>query len=354
MKIFIKKCLYTKNIKLLLEGDKMNAGKLDWDDLKKIIEDNRGVHREDVVVRSGIGEDCSVINFGDYECVLSTDPITGAEKNIGRLAVNINCNDIASAGVSPVGIMVTILAPVGCELEQIKKVMHEISIEAEKYNIEILGGHTEVTEAVNKLIVSCTVVGRCRAGRAISTKGARIGDDIIVTKFLGMEGTSILLNDYYKYIAPIISEEEKAEIKSYEENLSVIKEGIIAGKFGVHSMHDITEGGVLGALWEVAESSRLGFAVYEDRMPVSCITRKICDKLQIDPLRLISSGSMLITTECGEKLIALLEKEGVSGVIIGKITEGKGIIISESGNLEVTPPDRDELFKFFERTKLNN
>lgn len=329
----------------------MKAGKLDWDDLKKIIDDNRSVHREDVIVRSGIGEDCSVISFGDYECVLSTDPITGAEKNMGKLAVNINCNDIASSGVEPVGIMVTILAPVGCELEQIQDVMHEISTEAEKYNIEILGGHTEVTEAVNKLIVSCTVIGKCRAGKAISTKGARIGDDIIVTKFLGMEGTAILLNDYYQYIADIISVEEKHEAEAYGENLSVIEEGIIAGRFGVHSMHDITEGGVLGALWEVAESSGLGFTVYKEKMPISCVTRKICSKLKIDPLRLISSGSMMITTENGEKLIELLKKEGIQGTIIGKITDSRGIILSESGSEEVTPPDRDELFKFFERIK---
>lgn len=136
----------------------MKAGKLNWDDLRNIIEGNRGVLRDEVVVHSGIGEDCAVINFGDWDCVLSTDPITGAGKNMGKLAVNINCNDVASSGAEPVGIMVTILAPEGTRIEEIKELMNEIGAECSRLGIEIMGGHTEVTAAVNKMIVSCTVI----------------------------------------------------------------------------------------------------------------------------------------------------------------------------------------------------
>src|SRR3712207_4454226 len=143
----------------------MQIGKLEWKDLKNIINNNRGVKREDVRIRSGIGEDCSVINFGEYECVVSTDPITGADKNMGKLAVHINCNDIASCGVEPLGILVTILAPANTKLKEIQDIMNEINDESEKLNIEILGGHTEITDAVNKIIVSCTVMGRSEERR---------------------------------------------------------------------------------------------------------------------------------------------------------------------------------------------
>ena len=115
----------------------MKAGKLDWKDLKSIIDRNRSVERKDVRVRSGIGEDCSVINFGDKECVVSTDPITGADINSGKLAVHINCNDIASCGIEPVGILVTILLPERAVLEDINRLMGEISEEARKLNVEI-------------------------------------------------------------------------------------------------------------------------------------------------------------------------------------------------------------------------
>lgn len=327
----------------------MKVGKLNWDDLKKIIDDSRGAIRNDVRIRSGIGEDCSVIDFGEYECVVSTDPITGAEKNSGKLAVNINCNDIASAGVEPLGILVTILAPEGSSLEDIKSVMKEIGEETKKLNVEILGGHTEITRAVNKMVISCTVIGKGLKDKSIATSGAKENDDIIVTKLLCLEGTGIVVNDYEDKIKGILTHEEIAEAKTYLNSLSVVREGVIAGKFGVNSMHDITEGGVLGALWEVAKASNLGFRVYKEKMPISHITEKICKKYSIDPLRLISSGSMLITTKNGDKLIEVLKEQGIEASIIGKIVKQKGVLIEGNIEKEVLPPERDELFVLEER-----
>lgn len=322
----------------------MKPGKLNWDDLKQIIDENKSVIREEVKVHSGVGEDCSVIGFGDYDCVLSTDPITGADSDIGRLAVHINCNDIAASGVEPLGILVTILAPEGATIEDIKAVMKQIDEETKKLNVEILGGHTEVTSAVNKLIVSCTVIGRGKAGTAVPTAGAEPGDDIIVTKKLALEGTSIVVKDYREKVLESLTEEEIEEAESYAEMLSVVREGTIAGKFGVNSMHDITEGGVLGALWEVAQAAGVGFKVYEDKMPLSEVTRKVCNIFNIDPLRFISSGSMLITTKNGEELVKVFEKQGITSTIIGNITKEKGILVRRSIEEEVAPPERDELF----------
>ncbi|MBP2033212.1 hydrogenase expression/formation protein HypE [Clostridium algifaecis] len=329
----------------------MKVGKLDWDDLKNLIDKNKTVLRDDVRIRNGIGEDCSVINFGEKECVVSTDPITGASKNGGRLAVHINCNDIASCGVEPIGILVTILAPEECTLDDINNIMKEIDDETKKLNIEILGGHTEVTRAVNKLVISCTVIGKGDKGKAVSTAGAKENDDIIVTKNLCIEGTSIIANDYERKIDNVLSKEEIEEAKSYIKNISVVKEGIICGKFGVNSMHDITEGGLLGGLWEVAKASGIGFKIYKDKMPITEITKKLCNAYGIDPLRLISSGSMLITTNRGEKLIDLLKSEGIEASIIGKMTGNIGVMIDKEYEVQVEPPERDELFVLEEKLK---
>lgn len=322
----------------------LKEGKLSWDALEEIIEGNRGKSREEVTLHSGIGEDCTVINFGDYDCVISTDPITGAGRNLGKIAVNINCNDIASSGVEPIGITVTILAPEGTKLQEIKEVMKEIGQEAEKLNMEVLGGHTEVTSAVNRMVVSCTVIGKAKAGKAVASSGAKIGDDIIVTKYMALEGTAIIANDYEEKVRKFLSKEEIEEAKSLIEYLSVKKEGLIAGDLGVNSMHDITEGGLLGALWEVAAASKVGFRIYENKVPIKKVTKKICTYLDIDPLKLISSGSMLITTDKGEELIKELEVNGINATIIGKITEGRGSLVKDNNEIEVMPPDRDELF----------
>lgn len=322
----------------------MRVGKLNWDELKYIIDNHRGKLREEVKVSNGVGEDCAIINFQKEQCVVSTDPVTGASENIGKIAVNINCNDIASCGVEPLGLLVTILAPPTTTLEELHDLMEEIHEEAYKINVQIIGGHTEITEAVNKLIVSCTAIGKSDKWNAIGTAGAKNGDSIIVTKNLCLEGTSILVNDFEAKSREVLTEEEIMEAKSYANHISVVKEGIIGGRCHVSSMHDITEGGVLGALWEVTDACNLGFIVEEDKMPVTDITKKLCAKFEIDSLKLISSGSMLITCSNPEEVLNCLTEENIKGTVIGKITEKDGIIISQGKERKVLPPEADELF----------
>lgn len=322
----------------------MQEGKLNFDDLRNIILDNKTIKRSEVKVRNDVGEDCSVIDFGDCEGIFSTDPITGANENIGKLAVHINCNDIASAGGEPIGIMVTILAPVSSSLEEINKIMSEIDKESAKIGVEIIGGHTEITSAVNKMVVSVTVIGKNLKGKSIKTAGAQLGDDIIVTKTIGLEGTYILINDYIERAKNILSEKEIEQGKELINKISVLEEGKIGGNFGVHSMHDITEGGLLGGLFEVAMAANKGFKIFKEKIPMLDITKKICDEFKIDPLRLISSGSMLITTSNGEALIKILNENSIEASIIGKICEEGGILVDGEKRINVEPPKTDELF----------
>jgi hydrogenase expression/formation protein HypE len=322
----------------------MKEGKLDFDDLRNIIFNNKTIKRSEVKVRNDVGEDCSVIDFGDCEGIFSTDPITGANENVGKLAVHINCNDIASSGGEPIGILVTILAPTSSSIEEINTVMHEIDEEAAKIGVEIIGGHTEVTGAVNKMVISVTVIGKNKKGKSIKTAGAKVGDDIIVTKSIGIEGTFILINDYEERIKKILSKKEIEFGKNLIDKISVLEEGKIGGEFCANSMHDITEGGLLGGLFEVAMASGKGFKIFKDKIPVLDITKKVCTEFQIDPLRLISSGSMLITTKNGEKLIEKLKEKGIEASIIGTVCEKDGILVDDNKETNVEPPKRDELF----------
>lgn len=322
----------------------MKEGKLDFEDLRNIILNNKTIKRNEVKVRNDVGEDCTVIDFGEYEGVFSTDPITGASENVGKLAVHINCNDIASSGGEPIGILVTILAPVSSSLEEINKVMNEIDEEAAKINVEIIGGHTEITSAVNKMVISVTVIGKNLKGKSVKTAGAEINDDIIVTKTIGLEGTCILINDHEERLKKVLSKEEIEFGKSLINKISVLDEGRIGGEVGVNSMHDITEGGLLGGLFEVAMASNKGFKIYKDKIPVLDITEKVCQEFKIDPLRLISSGSMLITTKNGEKLVRKLNEAGISASLIGKVCEEGGILVDKGKEINVEAPKRDELF----------
>lgn len=325
----------------------LKIGKLPTDVLKKCILDNISIKRPEVLVHSGIGEDCSIISFKDQCCVLSSDPITGSSSSIGRLAVHISCNDIASSGVEPVGILVTILAPEETTEQDIYDLMNEINNAASEIGVEILGGHTEVTAAVNKLVVSTTAVGKGPIDGYISSSGVQTGDSIIVTKFAGLEGTSIIANDLEDSLRGKVSREILDNAKGFISMISVVKEGMIGQKTGVTSMHDATEGGLLGAVWEIAEASQKGFEIYKDRIPIKHETEQICSILDLNPLKLISSGMMVMTTSDGEALLSALSAEGINAACIGSIINDKNrrVLISSSAEENVEPPEADELFK---------
>lgn len=328
----------------------MKEGKIPPELLKSLVFNNIKVKSKEVIMRPEIGEDCAAIDFGSYACVLSTDPITGAEKGAGTLAIHVSCNDIATSGVRPVGIMVTILAPPTATKEDIGRVMEEAGEAAAVLGVEIIGGHTEITGAVNRIVISTTAVGKVLKDRIVRSSGAQTGDDVIMTKWAGLEGTSIIAADKEKELAGRLSLEEIETAKSFIRHISVVEEGVAAGEFGANSMHDVTEGGILGAAWEVAESSSRGVDIYIDEIPVREVTQKLCNAVGIDPYRLISSGSMLITAKNGAELVRILEEKGIPSTIIGRIT-GQGRNIIKNGKVyPLSPPDVDELFKALEFT----
>ena len=326
-------------------GESMKEGKIPSELLRELVFDNIKVKHEDVILGPEIGEDCTAIEFGDYACVLSTDPITGAEKGIGALAVHISCNDVASSGVRPIALLITIMAPLSTTEEDIRAIMKDAGEAAALLNVEIAGGHTEITSAVNKVIVSTTAIGKILKHKIVKTSGAKIGDDVVMTKYAGLEGTAILATDRESELRDRLTDEQLEKAKGLSSQISVVKEGILAGELGANSMHDVTEGGILGAAWEIAESSNTGVEIYLESIPMLHETKLICEVFNLDPYRLISSGSMIITCADGNELVEQLNKAGITAAVIGKITEKERIIIVDGIKSELEPPGPDELFK---------
>ncbi|SDJ98159.1 AIR synthase family protein [Natronincola ferrireducens] len=325
----------------------MKIGKVPTEVLREVVFKNIKHKRPEVLVRPGIGEDCAVVDFEENVCVMSTDPITGAVKDIGSLSIHISCNDVASNGVEPIGVMMTILAPVGTTKEDLDYVMKEANKAAASINVEIIGGHSEITDAVNRMVISTTAIGRQRKKDMVTSKGAKVGDAVIMTKHGGLEGAAIIAHDLEKVLKDKVTEETIKSAKAFGEEISVVKEGVLAGKIGVHGMHDVTEGGILGALWELAEASNLGIEVYEDKIPIRPETLEICKALSINPLRLISSGVMVMAVPQEKKnsLMEILETVGIKATEIGKITENEKIIVKGNSIQILEAPETDELYK---------
>ena len=327
----------------------LKIGKVPPEILRSVVYPHLGVMRKEVLVHSGFGEDCSIIDFGENVAVVSTDPITGANKNSGYLSVFVSCNDIAACGANPLGIMVTLLLPAGSDEHMLKDLMEGIHNAANEIGVEVLGGHSEITDAVVKPIISVTALGIAKKNEYVTSSGAKSGDDVIVTKALGLEGTAILASDYEELLIKTIPVELLHRAKSFIEKIGAIEEGLVAAKVGASAMHDITEGGLLGAVYEVAEASGVGIKIIKDKLPILPETKAVCDFFQIDPLGLISSGSMLICTPKGNEVLEALASRGIDAYIIGKVTEKEKLLISENDCISILPPERDELYTAIER-----
>lgn len=327
----------------------LKAGKLDSELLKKIVFDKITYRRPEVLTRPGIGEDCAVVDFGSYDCVMSTDPITAAISDIGRLSIHISCNDIASNGIQPLGIMLAVMLPVGTTEEEIEEMMRQAGEVSARLGVEIIGGHTEITPAVNTPVIVSTAIGRAPKSGSQQADQIVPGDYIMITKAAGLEGSGIIACDYEEELKTILTDAEIQEAKSLLDQVSVVEEGVAAGAIGTHGMHDVTEGGVLGAVWELCQIAGAGAEVWVDEIPVKEVTKKICNHFDIDYLRLISSGCMVIMVEPDKKdaMEAAMAEIGVEISCIGRITEAdKGIIMKTGDNIEeVAPPASDELYK---------
>lgn len=331
-----------------MSGKKLEIGKLDTNQLKELIFDSIRRVRDEVLVRPTVGEDCAVVDYGENSLVISTDPITGTSQEIGKLAVHINCNDIASNGIEPIGIMITLMVPPSTLEDEIKYIMKQASDEAAKINVEIIGGHTEVTDAVNKIIISATAIGMTKTDKVRNKEVIKPGYKIIMTKSAGLEGTGIIAYELEKELKSVIGIESLERAKKILDKVSVVREGVLAGKLGVTSLHDVTEGGLLGGIWELCAKEGLGCDIYEKDIYITKETKDICTYLNINPLRLISSGTMimLVAPHISDVVVSKLKEEDIRCSVIGELTKGNIRLIKNNGDIElVKPPKGDELYK---------
>ena len=324
----------------------MEIGKLKESVLKRSVIKQLHVKRPEVGSGPSIGEDCATLQVGpDEEIVMSTDPITGTASDIGELAVTVSINDLASAGAEPIGILLTILLTPRMREAKLKAIMEQVDNACKRYNVQVMGGHTEVTEVVNQPLISVTAVGKVKKGQMVSTGGAKPGMDLVVTKWIGLEGTSIIAKDHEEELLTRLPKNLVDTAKGFDKYLSVLPESRVAVEHGVAAMHDITEGGIFGALWEMGEASGVGLDVDLKSIPVKQETIEVCEFFGINPYELISSGAMLIATNDGNGLVRKLAEAGVASAIIGKSNSSNDKrVISGDEVRFLEPPKADALY----------
>ncbi|MDQ7819521.1 MAG: AIR synthase family protein [Armatimonadota bacterium] len=325
----------------------LRPGKIPPDLLQRVVFAHLGARRPEVLVRAGIGRDCAAVDLGEAACVVTCDPITAASHHLGRLAVHVACNDLATTGAEPVALLLTLLLREGTTPEDLEAIVAEAGRTAATLGVEIVGGHTEVTPGIDRTLAVVTALGRAPRG-AVLAAGARPHDAVILTKGAAIEGTAILAADLAERLRPVLGEEGLARARAFIERISVVPEGLIAARAGASALHDVTEGGVLAGAWELAEASGRGIVLRADDVPVLPETQAICHALDLDPLALIGSGAMLICTSDPRGMLRALAEEGIPAAEVGVITDGDRVVVRGGRARPLVPPERDEIYRVFE------
>lgn len=280
--------------------------------------------------------------------MLTTDPITGAQQDLGWYAVYVATNDLAACGAEPVALAMTVLLAPGRARADLARVMRDASEAAAAIGVEIAGGHSEVTAGIDRTMVVMTALGRARRDRVVRSGGARPGDALLLTKSAGVEGTAILAAELAARLRPAVGDALLEQAQAFRRQISVLPEGRAASGAGVHAMHDVTEGGVLGAAHEMAAASGIGVSLDGDRVPVAPETRAVCDRLGVDPLALIGSGALLIATPDAARTSAAIEQAGVAVTPIGVFTAEERRVRRHGRDEPLSPPLRDELWRILD------
>jgi len=338
------------------------VGKLPPDLLEKYVFRRIGKIDNAVIVGPSFGEDSAVIDLGgDKVLVAHVDPITGAVEFLGWLAVHIACNDVVVTGAKPRWLLSVLYLPEDSDESLIDKITSQIDSAAKEIDAMVVGGHSEFTPGLNRPLISMTALGITSKDKFVRTGGARAGDVVLMTKTVAIEGTAIISSDFgdvllKKGVSRDVIERGREFIKS----ISVAKEALALADAGlVTSMHDPTEGGLIGGLTEIAYASRKTVEIWEDRVPIAPETKVMCEALKVDVLKLISSG-VLVATVPEEKVLEatrLLKSIGIQVTIIGKVLDFNGDLVTihrKDGRVEHidTIHVTDELVKLWEEYKV--
>jgi len=333
---------------------RFKTGKIPSDVLVRKVFRYRGSKDPSVILGSSIGEDAALVSLDNKILVLKTDPVTGASSDMGWLAVHINANDVACRGGKPRWFLCDLLLPEKSDSTLVDTIMSQVDKAARQIEVSVVGGHTEVTPGLTRPIIAGYMVGVVEKGKFVTSSGAKPSDHVIMTKFSAIEGTAVLASDFPEEIRKRTGARLVARASALRRKISVVNDALIAVKTGgVRAMHDPTEGGLLQGIWELAEASKIGFLIYESVIPVLPETKRICTIFGVNPLRLMSSGCLLIAADKRKSslIVKRLRRKRIPAQIIGRFTPrrtGRTLVQKDGTRVEIGSQERDELYRIIE------
>jgi hydrogenase expression/formation protein HypE len=332
------------------------VGKLPLQHLRSLLK-HLPKHDPRLLIGPQIGEDAAVIDAGDRYLVVATDPVTFATDHIGRYAVHVNANDVAVLGARPLWFFVVMLLPESRTTPELAEtIMADVRTACEELDVSLGGGHTEITQGLDRPILVGQMLGEVAPTRLVRKTCIAVGDRILLTRGVAIEGTAILAQEKAEPLTGRVNADVLARAARFlvDPGISVVRAALAAANVGetVHAMHDATEGGLATGLVELVAPVGLGIRVIREHIPVFPETDAICQALALDPLKLLASGALLIAVapDGADSVLSAIEATGIPVAVMGEVRPAsEGITIVTNGNVEpLTPAVRDEIARAFE------
>lgn len=323
----------------------MKIGKVTGNVLKRSVLRPITYRRDEILKGAGIGEDCALFAVPEgYVPASCVQEAAVAGKADMALLIGRCANSLAAAGSQPIAAMLSLILPQSMEEHELKALVTDAHEACKALQMQIAGGHTTVSNAVNCPLAVVAAYGLQE--KSTKMKGLTAGQDIVLSKWIGLEGTALLAEKYEdslkgRYPAYMIEEAE-----GFAKYMSVLSESAVAVKSGVGYMHDASEGGILAALWEMAESKGVGLTIDLKKLPIRQETVEVCEHVGANPYELLSGGCLIMTTEDGLGLVQNLEQAHIPAVIVGKVTDSKDrLILNEDEVRYMDRPGVDEVYR---------
>jgi len=297
-----------------------------------------------VLLEPRIGEDACAIEVPGGVLVAATDPITLTTREIGRFSVIVNANDVAVIGVRPRWFLAVILLPTGTLDVTVREVFADMQDSLAHVGASLVGGHTEVTQAVRQPIVVGQFLGLAEDGRFVATGGVRPGDVLLQVGPVPIEGAAVLAHEAADRLTGLDPSVVRAARGALDHpGISVVKPALLAAELGATAMHDPTEGGLVAGLHEMAAASGLRIRVDLGSVLWFEPGRAICTALAADPLATLASGCLLAAfgADRAKAVLQSLAQHGHSAAQIGTAEPGWGVC--DAGGRPLAWPGRDEV-----------
>lgn len=308
------------------------------------------------------GADCAVFSpFGkkdeEQSSVTSGAQAWGKDAGVALRAAQHALNHLAALGALPdkeeqeeeraaAYISLNLSIPAELREAKLRTMLEKAAQELAKLQVTVLTAEVQMIPQLTTVLVTAQAYACAPKERLLTIKGAKPEQDIVMTKWLGLEGTAVITDRKRRELQTRYPSRLLDEAASFERYLSILPEAAIAAKSGAGAMQVVREGGVFGALWELAQGSGVGLVADLKKIPVKQETIEICEFFDVNPYKLLSGGSLLLTADNGASLAAQLEEQGIAATVIGRTTQGNDrILIKEEEKRFLEPAREDELYK---------